>query len=308
METIFLTGATGFIGKNFIERVKRENEYRILAFVDKDDKHGIEFLERSRVDFITIDDLETYKGSIDYCLHLASYGVSYGARNVSTMIDVNIKLTMRLADFCSNHLCKLFINTGSCFEYGSQIQTRKITETDSLNPEDIYAASKVACEDFLRVYSSLLNLKYITIRPFSIYGKYESPQRIIPLVFKSGSTNVPLNLTAGEQIRDYMNVKDVVDAIFNIIVFADKTINGEAINICTGHPTQLKSFILLVANYCDFDSTLFRFGAIPYRKKESIYFCGDNTRLLSIIGERKFENTKSAILDCYNDFKKANII
>lgn len=302
MEKILITGATGFIGKNLISEFLKRKKFIILAFVDKKDINGIDYLNRKGILTITLEDFEEFKGDIDYCVHLASYGVAYGARDIDTMIDVNIKLSAKILKFCSGHNCKLFLNTGSCFEYGTGISDRLIKENDRLNPNDIYAASKVSCEDFLNVYSQILNIKICTIRPFSIFGIYEPPFRLMPLVLSKGIKHETLDLTGGEQVRDYMDVRDVCFSIVELVMHNELIRDREAINICSGKPLNLKEFIIKICEACSFDIGLFNFGKLPYRKNESMYFAGDNSRLLSIIGEYDFSIKKERIVEIYNWF------
>ena len=303
METIFITGATGFIGKNLIDLIQQKKQFNIIAFVEKTDLIGIDYLKKKKIKYLYLDELIEFRESIDVCIHLASYGVAYEARNLDTMIDVNVKLTMKIVEFCKSNGCKLFVNTGSCFEYGHQLETRKIKETDSLKPEDIYAATKVACEDILKVYAKIIGMKFITIRPFSIFGRYESSKRIAPLVFKAGLTNTPIELTGGEQIRDYMYAGDVSDAIYNLILVNNKLIFGDEINICSGQEISLKNFILLISKVCSFDFKLFKFGALTYRKNESMFFCGDNTKLFHYIGRHNYGLKSKDIISSFNYFK-----
>ena len=304
VETLLITGATGFIGKNLVELEKQKRMYKVVAFVDENDASGISYLSNNHIDFLTLKDLDNFQGNVDYCIHLASYGVAYGARDVDKMIDVNIKLTMKVASFCAKHDCKLFINTGSCFEYGSKASGHAITEQEVLYPDDIYAASKVACEDFLRVYSKLICLKTVTIRPFSIFGKYEPNNRLVPLLFDSGMSHSNLDLTNGEQIRDYMDVLDVVDSIHSLIESNTRITDNESINICTGNPMSLRDFIKRIVYVCNFDPGIFRFGLKEYRENESMCFIGSNKRLLEIIGPKDYLVTDEKILRFYRWYKR----
>lgn len=304
MDTILVSGGSGFIGKNFIELCLEKNKFNIIAYINSDDLNGISILKKYSVTVLTEKTLNQYDGVIDYALHLASYGVAYNARNVDIMLDVNIKLTAQLLKFCSEHSCKLFINTGSCFEYGTQHIDRPFREDDELKPEDIYAASKVACENFLRVYSNILNQKTITIRPFGIYGKYEADTRLMPLIFKAGLTNEKIKLTGGEQIRDYLDVKDVVKYIYLLFLNEEKIKKGECFNICSGNPISVKEFIHKIIEICNFDLDLFQFGELEYRKNESMYFVGSNEKLKKLIGNAFETNIETSILYCLEYYKR----
>ena len=303
MINVLVTGASGFVGKNVVDRFLQDKRYKLIAFVDKNDQIGRDYLINKKIECFDEDTLNSFSNNVDFCIHLASYGVAYGARDIDTMIDVNIKLTLKIARYCLEHNCKLFINIGSCFEYGSSVTDRKIIESDKLDPLDIYAASKVSCENFLNVWSRVNNLKVITIRPFSLFGKYEPDSRIFPLILMSGINKQELGLTFGEQIRDYMDVSDLANVIYLLIKNHRKTRYNEAVNVCSGIPISLRSFIEKIVNYCDFDLNLFKFGEKAYRDNESMYFAGDNSRLLEIIGYYDFSITKEKVTSAYLFFK-----
>ena len=300
MKKILITGATGFVGKNIIEYLIAQKDIKIVAFVDINDLFGISYLKSKGVEIIFENDFEKYNDAIDYCLHLASYGVLYGDRDVSRMIDVNIKLSIKIMEFCASKKCSLFINTGSCFEYGTQATQGPISETSELKPEDIYAASKVSCEAFLNVYADILSIKMVTIRPFSLFGKYENEHRLFPLVMNAGTDGKKLDLTGCEQIRDYMFVSDLADAVYRLILNSKKIINHEAINVCSGIGLSLKQIVLLICETCSFDKKIFAFGVKPYRENESMYFVGNNSRLEQIIGKFDYSISKKKIKEVYD--------
>lgn len=299
MKSVLITGATGFIGRNLIELLVKKS-IEIYAYV-KDNDPGIEWLSKNGVkNFIYESDLQkANQFNINVCIHLASYGVKYTDKDVQTMVDVNIKLAAEIFMFCAKNGCKLFITAGSCFEYGTQ-EEGKINETALLNPEDLYAASKVSAETILKVMAEKENIKFLIARPFSVYGKYEPAHRLLPLVYDSGKNKKDLNMTAGMQKRDYLYVKDVANAFYEITINANNFSNGEAINICSGEECYIKDFIETIVDVNGFDRNLYHLGAIDYRKNESMYFVGDNTKLLSKTNWHREYN----LLDSIKDYNK----
>lgn len=280
MHNVLVTGATGFLGKNLIELLN-EKKINVVAYVLNNDQN-IEWLKRKGVkSFIYEKDLNISDAvEIDTCIHLASYGVKYTDKDIETIADVNIKLACKIMQFCGRNGCKTFLTAGSGFEYGSQALER-IKETAILNPEDVYAASKVASETMLNVLAKLLGIKFLIGRPFSIYGRYEPEHRLLPLIYATAKSGQEIKMTAGMQIRDYLYVKDVVNGFYEIIANNQNFESGEAINICSGIGCTLRDFIYSIVDVNGFDRKLFQLGALNYRKNESMYFIGDNTKLIS---------------------------
>ncbi len=298
MRKVFVTGATGFIGKNLVELLLEKN-IEIIAYVLENDP-GIEWLKANGVNhFVYEKDLDkTEFVDFDTCIHLASYGVKYTDKNIDLITDINIKLACRILQFCAKNGCKLFLTAGSGFEYGQQAE-EKIPETASVNPEDVYAASKVAAETMLRVLALQLGVKFLICRPFSVYGKYEPAHRLLPLIYATAESGKALDMTAGMQKRDYLYVKDVVNGFFEVAANSENFVSGEAINICSGEECCLKDFIYAIVDANGFDRKLFNLGAVEYRKNESMYFVGDNTKLLTKTNWKQMYPFEKAIED-YN--------
>ncbi len=298
MRKVFVTGATGFIGKNLVELLLEKN-IKIVAYVLENDP-GIEWLRSNGVtEFIYEKDLDRDDAvEFDACIHLASYGVKYTDKDLGLITDINIKLACKILQFSAKNGCKLFLTAGSGFEYGQQAEER-IPETAQVAPEDVYAASKVAAETMLGVLAPQLGVKFLICRPFSVYGKYEPAHRLLPLIYGTAKSGKRLDMTAGMQKRDYLYVKDVVNGFYEVAVNADNFTSGEAINICSGEECCLKDFIYAIVDANGFDRGLFNLGAVEYRKNESMYFVGDNTKLLTKTGWKQMYPFEKAIED-YN--------
>lgn len=77
-------------------------------------------------------------------------------------------------------------------------------------------------------------------------------------------------MTTGEQMRDFVFIDDVVEAVLRI---ADtRETEGEVINIATGHSSSIRNIAETIARLCNAEHLL-RIGAKPYRESEvSSYF------------------------------------
>lgn len=300
MNTILITGASGFIGKNIVELLLSKS-CKIIAFLSRDDQLGEKKLREIGIDsFLFEEDLSKNTYSIDSCIHLASYGVEHGKSDYNVMINVNIALSAKILDFCNNNKCKNFINTGSCFEYGDN-NSYQINENEIRNPNNLYAATKTAADIILSTMARAYGIKYISVRPFGVFGKYESEYRLLPLVVKHGMNKEILKLTKGEQIRDYLYVKDVALAYLEILNVIDILPSIEIFNICSSQPISIRQFIENVIEVFGFDKSLYEFGYVDYRENESMRFVGSNEKLIRMTNWKpKF--TISLALEDYKKF------
>lgn len=303
MSRILVTGATGFIGKNLLDLLISKNE-EIIVFSTHSQSDLVLLKEMKIKNILYEEDLEKNNIPLDYCIHLASYGVNYNDKNLDTMIDVNIKLSSKILTFCINNSCKAFISAGSCFEYGTQFSDF-IDETSSLNAEDIYAATKIACHDLLKTIAKKNGLRFLICRPFGVYGKYEPNHRLLPTVFECGIKNKVLDLTSGEQVRDYLYVKDVANAFYEILLNINNFKFFDVVNICSGVPCSVKEFVKEIILINGFDESLFRFGMISYRKNESMRLVGSNKKLLQLTNWTQKYSLKKGLED-YAISRKSN--
>ncbi len=89
--------------------------------------------------------------------------------------------------------------------------------------------------------------------------------------------NKTMSMTHGEQIRDYLYIKDLIDAYITLAL-TDVPLY-EAYNICSGIEVRIKDLAAEIARFTNNSLELFDFGAIPYRKNEVMHFVGDNSKI-----------------------------
>jgi nucleoside-diphosphate-sugar epimerase len=102
----------------------------------------------------------------------------------------------------------------------------------------LYGAAKAAGWLLLDTMHRLDGLPLITFRPFSIYGPGENPARLVPYVILQGLRREPIRLTLGSQVRDYVFIEDVVEAV-RLGLTAPAAL-GKIYNIGTG-PQEARS-------------------------------------------------------------------
>jgi len=116
-----------------------------------------------------------------------------------------------------------------------------------------------------------------------MYGPMEPPSRLVPSVVRHALANRPIDLTPGEQTRDFVYVQDVADA-FVVAATTDAAVGG-TFNICTGTAVSVRDVVLKVLE-CTQSRTDARFGALAYRPSELPVLSGDPTRAAQILGWR----------------------
>lgn len=242
---IAVTGGLGFIGSHIVERLNKENDVIIIDDQSSGKIDNIKDLDLSRID-TTLGDInsinidEVFDGC-DYLFHLAA------ATSVPESVDdpmhsneVNIKGTLKVLEAARNVEIKKVVFSSSSAVYG-EVKSLPISETHSINPLSPYAVSKAAGELYCNVFSEIYGLPTVSLRYFNVFGPRQDPNSqyaaVIPnFIDKLVKNERPIIYGDGEQTRDFISVKNIVDAnilaaesketgIFNIGIGKSITIN-----------------------------------------------------------------------------------
>jgi len=92
------------------------------------------------------------------------------------------------------------------------------TEDDHLNPSNPYSASKAAADMLIKAWARTYGIEYIILRPTNNYGKYQYPEKLIPLSVKLLQRGKKIRLhDEGKPIRNWLHAEDTANAVVSII-------------------------------------------------------------------------------------------
>ena len=258
---ILLTGATGFIGTNFVLRL--HNQYEITALVRaSSDTSTIE----SHCEIYRYKDLDSItqlfqKEQFDGVVHLATFWQpSYiDEYNIFTFIDSNITFGNMLLESLKVNPPKFFINTLTYSMYAN---------SNNYYPNDLYAATKQAFYDICAYYAQILPTTFSHLLLYNIYGNYDTRPRIFNLWQKIAKSGECLEMSAGEQMLDFSHIFDVVDGYAMLIQLClENKVPNNQIYTLENQRYRLRELATLFEKYTD--STLnIQWGAKPYRENE----------------------------------------
>lgn len=298
-----VTGAGGFIGLNIVSTLI-EKDYVVYGLIRRGNLSSIDKLNgiSNKINIINgFDELLVSKlPRFDVIYHCASVGVSNKTNDIDLILDVNVKMALDLVKFAKINNSGLLVNFGSCFEYGDHGNVL-LNESMECRPKSIYAASKNACVNLTNIYARDNGVNLITVRPFGVFGLHENINRLAPSIISNCLRGIKTNTTLGEQIRDFVDVKDVSRAI--IMLSEANYTTYEIYNICSNNEIRVKDFIIEILEVCNFNRDLINFGAIDYRDNEAMLYAGDNSKLQSLINYPFYSNHISGILDIFNEYK-----
>lgn len=283
-ESALVTGATGFIGSVLVKRLLAEG-VRVTCLIRARPRApgALAALAGARVIEISSFQLAELKAklagiSVETVFHLASYGVQQQERDTVQLLEGNVALLCNLLEATSHWPLRRFLHAGSCSEYGLPVQEgTPISETQALRPTSMYGAAKAASFEFGNALALRLKIPFVALRLFGAFGSHEAPQRLAPYLIQRLRHNQPVDLTPGEQVRDFLYEEDVADA-FLAAANAEALHLYEAYNVCSGHATRIRDFGEAVAEALGKPHQLLHWGERPYRPDEPMWQVGDNRR------------------------------
>lgn len=250
MKTILITGINGFLGSSIAKRLSKNNivigtEYKLddLFRITENDFHVYEAnVQQYEVLFI--------ENNIDIIIHTATF---YGRDREDTlkMLDANLISPFHLLDFAIKNKVKLFINTDSALDRFTSI----------------YSLTKKQFLDWLRFRGS--EIKAVNMQLEHFYGPGASNTNFITFMIQKLLKNEPkIDLTLGEQKRDFVYYEDIIDAYELVVNSLDKLIDDFThFEVGSGDTITIKELMLLMKQLTK-SSTELNFGALPYRENE----------------------------------------
>ena len=211
---VLVTGGNGFIASNFVFQMKKL--YPEINFVTlsrsgcnlKGDICDKEFLEKiiKQYQFETIFHFaaQINADGVDTDLMEFMQNNTYGTHCILESVR-NVKPDTQIINFSSYGV------------YGPSTTDHPFKEDDStLNPTNLYSASKAAAEMITRAYVNSYKLNIKTIRSSTVYGPGQKPYYIIPKfinLLRNGEPCTINGLKTGEARRAFLHVDDVINAI-----------------------------------------------------------------------------------------------
>ena len=283
MKNVLITGSTGFLGSN-ITRFLVGNGYNVYAtcrnnssFKRCEDFYG-------SIQWINTED-DNWKEfnsdiKIDLLIHTAWQGISADERDNWEIQLSNFAFSKEIFEFAKGIQVKKIISLGSQAEYG--IYDEKVNEEFTPYPVDAYGSVKLLTLYFLRNFASNNKIDWYWIRVFSVFGKDENENWLLPGVIKNLQNEQSVELTEGHQRYDYLHSDEFVNNLFKVIECSAD--NSGIYNLCSGIAIEIKSLLIKLTKFIPNTGHLLNFGSIPYRKNQNMFMVGDNKKFERIFG------------------------
>ena len=258
-ETVFLTGAEGFIGSHMVESLVKKN-FNVKALVLYNSFKNIgwlssiekKILKNVEIIFGDLRDKGSYKkiiNKVDYIINLAALvGIPYSYVASKNYIDVNVSGVHNLLELAKNSNIKRLIQTSTSEVYGTA-QFIPMTEKHPINPQSPYAATKASADHLCMSYYYSFDLPITILRPFNTYGPRQSTRAVIPTIINQISKKTPiLKLGSINTTRDFNYVQDTVDAYIKSLK-NNKKLDGQIINVGSNFEVSIKDIYEIVCEF-----------------------------------------------------------
>jgi UDP-glucose 4-epimerase len=275
-----VTGSTGFLGSVLVRRLLAEDVAVTCLVRSQSISKAIHFAGDPRVrvvEFQGTDFVPSLGGiSADVVFNLASYGVRDTDRDADQLIAGNLSILIGLLRATADWPLKRFVHVGSCSEYGFPAREGAlVAETHPIQPRSLYGAAKAASVLCGNAWAYSLDVPFVTLRLFGVYGPSEGPHRLVPYVISRLLNDESVDLTSGEQVRDLLYEDDVA-AAFLTAAKAEGIKSGEVYNVCSSRPARIREVVEFVADALAKPRDLLHWGERPYRADEPMWLVGDN--------------------------------
>lgn len=241
-KTVLITGASGYLGQNLINKLASDKSIEIWAF-DRNKQRTQAILSNKAEVIFDNADLENGRlnlGNVDLLLHLGFSRPHCTNQQIAESLEFTHKLFTRAV---ANHLPAI-INISSQSVYGLQ-NTPPWTENTPVAPETVYAQAKFATELLLSTLGKFNNvLKYSSLRLGALAGGTEGLVEVdfLSKIVRKAVDGNPINIVGGMQKMERFDIRDAVDAIIKMVHSNPESWNP-VYNLSSGNVITLKEIV-----------------------------------------------------------------
>ena len=283
-KTIFVTGASGFIGANLVKRIlTSELSAKVIGLDSMNDYYDVRIKEARLAELQQFPDYTFVKGNLaDKALITSIFeqyhpeivvnrgaqaGVRYSITNPDAYIESNMIGFYNILEACRHYPVEHLVYASSSSVYGSNKKVPYSTDDKVDNPVSLYAATKKSNELMAHAYSKLYNIPSTGLRFFTVYGPAGRPDMAyfgFTNKLRDGKTIQIFNY--GNCKRDFTYVDDIVEGVVRVMKKPPEKKTGEdglpvppyaVYNIGNSNPENLLDFVQILSE------ELVRAGVLP---------------------------------------------
>ncbi|HNT78125.1 MAG TPA: NAD-dependent epimerase/dehydratase family protein [Anaerolineae bacterium] len=259
--SVFLTGATGFIGARLTRRLLAEG-VAVSALTLPHEAALLPPGARAFVGDVTDGDAVQQAmraAAPEAVIHLAAVGVTQPNLPLDVALHINAGGTVHVLQAAREVGARRIVLAGTSYEYGAR------RAEERLDPFNAYSASKVAAWACARAAYNAWGAPVVWLRLFQVYGPGQCATALVPAATRAALCGDDFPMTGGEQQRDFIFVDDVVDGFLTALTAPQ--VEGGAFDLGTETLQRVRDVVALIWQLTGARGQM-RPGALPYRPGE----------------------------------------
>lgn len=242
MSTLWLTGGTGFVGREVVAAMTRRGDVERVLVTSKSGRrlmdvpslsyHALDLFDQAAVGAF----INAHRPN--YLLHLAwevTHGRFWTAADNLNWTAATLALARRFWEAGGTRM----VGVGTCAEYTWTAAEPLSERTSPEQPTTLYGTAKLATKNVLEAYAAQNGASFAWARLFFLFGPGEPQKRLVAEAMISMIEGRPLLCSDGKQLRDFMAVADVAEALLAIL-FSGVT---GAVNIGSSKPLTIADLV-----------------------------------------------------------------
>lgn len=279
MSRVLVTGASGFIGMPALEALaEKGHELHAASRTER----GTDGVRWHRYDLLQAGAPAELIDAVrpERLLHLAWFA-EHGEFWTAPENREWVRASRELLEAFASTGGQRAVVTGSCAEYDWSLEADLREGQTPLRPSTPYGQAKLEFSRAAEEIAARTGLSLGWARLFMPFGPGEHPDRLVASVARHVLAGEPAPCTTGAQVRDFIYVADVADALAALL---DSQVEGP-VNIGSGEAIAVAELVRKVAAEAG-DPGLLRLGALPDRANDPPRLVADVTRLSDEVGWR----------------------
>lgn len=207
---LFITGASGYLGGEFIKYYKNKISKAYLVTRKKIK------IKDNRIKILTGPISKNWKVEMkdsDVLIHFAAAGVNDKKITYKAAYQFNVTESFKLFKNAERNNLKKWIIVGSSSEYGS-LSKKKLNINSRPYPKCNYGKTKYIFSKKIIDFSKKKKCFCRVLRIFPVYGLGEPKHRLYPSLMKSIKYSKNFVLKNGDQLNDFSEIKTVIRKIY----------------------------------------------------------------------------------------------